>query len=143
MTTTCAAPPSSAATIAAAGWRCSSRRSSPACKRRLRRTLPIENQRDRRRIDCVGGSVHQEPLAVRGDGVLLPHHEAAVQLSSKERERCAENDLLIRAERRADGCQPLIGGDIKQFRPVSRPADMLATTRRDLNPITRAGKRLQ
>ena len=56
---------------------------------------------------------------------------------------CAESDLSVRAERHADRCQSLIGSNIEEFRPVSCPAHLLAAARRDLNPTTGAGKRLQ
>ena len=47
-------------------------------KSALGRCLPVENQRDRRRIDRVSRGVDQEPLAVGRDDVLLPRQEAGV-----------------------------------------------------------------
>ena len=64
------------------------------------------------------------------------------KLSAKERVRAAEHDLSIGAEGHGDGCQSLIGSNVKQFRSVFGPARVLAA-RRDLNPITGTGKRLQ
>jgi hypothetical protein len=109
----------------------------------LGRSFPVEDQRDRRRLDHVSRGVEQEPLAVGRDDVLLPRQEVGVDLCSKERHRGAENDLSVRAECHADRGQLLIGGNIEEFRPVFCPAHVLAAARRDLNPITGAGKRPQ
>src|SRR4029450_6203460 len=89
-----------------------------AARLRLGRSFPVEDQRDRRRLDHVSCGVEQEPLAVGRDDVLLPRQEAGVELCSNERHWGAENDLSVRAECHADRGQSLIGGNIEEFRPV-------------------------
>ena len=81
----------------------------------LGRSLPVENQRDRRWIDRVSRSVEQEPLAVGRDDVLLPRHGSCCR-PQFERGELACRERAFRSRRLSRG--PLSIADRQQCRTV-------------------------
>ena len=103
------------------------------------RSLPVEDHRDRRRLDHVSRSVDQEPLAVRRDHILLPHSRVAVELGSKERNSWARHELSVQGRMSRRPMSTADQQQCRRARPVSCPAHLPAAARRDLNPATGAG----
>src|SRR5687768_16278113 len=97
--------------------------------------LPIQNQHDARRRHGFGEIVHQKPLSIRRDGVLLPVDRLyrTADACGEQRHRRAEVDRdAVLPESYRDGHEPPVVRDIEQLLAVRAPTHLGAASGGDL-----------